>query len=276
MQIGCHISIGKGLEKATETALELGANAFQVFTKNPRGLRPKKVNVKDAQKGVALCRENNITVVCHTPYITNLSTPKEDLQEVTIRSIVEDLHIAEAYGAIGAVVHCGKHVGEGEEYGLKRMVDTLDLILEQYDGPTKLLLENTAGQGTELGLDPKTLMNIRNASRYPEKIGFCLDTCHAFAAGQWNEETFDDFLQTMEDTGYLEHIEVIHFNDSKVPYDSRKDRHEKIGKGEIGEKALQKFLQAEKLNHLPFILETPVAKEEEYKEEILYLNDLRA
>ncbi|MCK9911851.1 hypothetical protein MXD81_22035, partial [Microbacteriaceae bacterium K1510] len=87
----------------------------------------------------------------HTPYITNLSTPKEDLQEATIRSIIEDLTIAEAYGARGAVVHCGKHVGEGEEYGTKRMIETLDLILDNYDGPAKLLLENTAGQGSELG-----------------------------------------------------------------------------------------------------------------------------
>ncbi len=274
MKLGCHVSIAKGLTKAAEQAQALGADTFQIFTKNPRGLKPKKINVEDAIKGVAFCKENEITVICHTPYITNLSTPKADLQEVTIRSIVEDLNIAEAYGAIGAVVHCGKHVGEGEEYGLKRMIETLDIILEQYDGPTQLLLENTAGQGTEMGLDPQTLMNIRNQTNYPEKIGFCFDTCHAFAAGQWNEETFEEFITLAEETGYLEHIKVIHFNDSKAPFKSRKDRHEKIGKGEIGSKALQKFLHCEKLKDIPFILETPVEKEEEYKEEILYLKEL--
>lgn len=271
MYIGCHVSVAKGLEKATEKAVELGANTYQIFTKNPRGLKAKKINYEDAEKGRELCREHGIKVVCHTPYITNLSTKDPGLQEATIRSITEDLNIAEAYGAFGAVVHCGKHVGEGEEYGINRMVETLDLILEGYNGTTKLLLENTAGQGSELGLDPVTLMEIRNRTKYPEKIGFCFDTCHAFAAGQWNDELFDDFIKKAEEIGYLDLIEVIHINDSKAPFNSRKDRHEKIGIGEIGAKALKKFVQCEKLRDIPFILETPVTHEEEYKEEILLL-----
>ncbi|ATO48174.1 MULTISPECIES: deoxyribonuclease IV [Brevibacillus] len=275
MKIGCHISVAKGLEKAAMQAVHLGAQSFQVFTKNPRGLKPKKIDHKDADKGVEIMTKHDITLVCHTPYITNLSTPKEDLQEVTIRSIVEDLHIAEAYGAVGAVVHCGKHVGEGEEYGTKRMVETLDLILEQYNGPVKLLLENTAGQGTELGLTIRALVEIRKASKYPEKIGYCFDTCHAFAAGQWDEETFDKLLEDMEQTGYLDNLICIHFNDSKVPYGSRKDRHEKIGKGEIGSDALAKFLRSEKLQHLPVVLETPVDDEQEYAEEMVYVRNLQ-
>lgn len=274
MQLGCHISVSKGLRKAAEKAIELGAETFQIFTKNPRGLRPKKIDVVDAEAGVEFCKEHGITVVCHTPYITNLSTPDRGLHEATIRSIIEDLKIAEAYGAIGAVVHCGKHVGEGEEYGIKRMVETLDEILEDYNGPVQLLLENTAGQGSELGLDPQTLMDIRSQTKFPDKIGFCFDTCHAFAAGQWNEETFEEFIKRSDQVGYLDHIKVIHFNDSKVPFNSRKDRHAKIGQGEIGSKALQKFLQCEKLKEVPFILETPVEEEEEYKEEILYLREL--
>jgi len=275
LKIGCHISVAKGLEKAAMQAVHLGAESFQVFTKNPRGLKPKKIDHKDANKGVEIMTKHGITLVCHTPYITNLSTPKEDLQEVTIRSIAEDLHIAEAYGAVGAVVHCGKHVGEGEEYGTKRMVETLDLILEQYNGPVKLLLENTAGQGTELGLTIRALVAIREATKYPEKIGYCFDTCHAFAAGQWDEESFDKLLEDMEQTGYLDHLVCIHFNDSKVPYGSRKDRHEKIGKGEIGSDALAKFLRSEKLQHLPVVLETPVDDEQEYAEEMVYIRDLK-
>lgn len=161
MKIGCHISVSKGFLKASQRAKELGAEAFQVFTKNPRGLRPKKLDLEDAEKGVRYCRENGLVLVAHTPYITNLSTPKEDLREVTIRSIKEDLRIAEAYGAVGAVVHCGKHVGKGVEYGTRRMIETLNLILEGYEGGTKLLLENTAGQGSELGLTIADLVAIR-------------------------------------------------------------------------------------------------------------------
>lgn len=276
MKFGCHISVAKGFLKASEQASALGAASFQVFTKNPRGLRPKKLNEKDAKQGVEYCQENNIEVICHTPYITNLSTDKEDLHEVTIRSILEDLLIAEAYGATGAVVHCGKHVGNGVDFGTKRMIETLNLILEQYEGPTKLLLENTAGQGTELGQEIQALVDIHQATDFPEKIGFCFDTCHGFAAGQWNENNFTEFVDEMEKTGYLEDLYCIHFNDSKVPYGSRKDRHEKIGKGEIGADALQLFLQEKRFEHLPIILETPVEDQKEYSDEIIYLQELKA
>lgn len=276
MKLGCHISVAKGFLKASEQANALGAQSFQVFTKNPRGLRPKKLNEEDAKSGADYCQQEGIELICHTPYITNLSTPKADLQEATIRSISEDLRIAEAYGAIGAVVHCGKHVGEGEEYGKKRMIETLNLILKDYDGHTKLLLENTAGQGTELGLEIKTLVELRNDTDYPEKIGFCLDTCHAFAAGQWNEDIFTSYVDEMEQTGYLDALYSIHFNDSKAPFGSRKDRHEKIGKGEIGAEALQLFLQEKRFEHLPIILETPVDDEREYATEIEYIHELKA
>lgn len=276
MKIGCHISVAKGLLKASEQAINLGASSFQVFTKNPRGLKPKKLDMKDAELGRAYCAEHDLELICHTPYITNLSTDKEDLREVTIRSILEDLHIAESYGAKGAVVHCGKHTGKGVEYGLERMIDTLNLILAQYDGLTKLLLENTAGQGTELGQDLQTLVEIRQATNYPEKIGFCFDTCHGFAAGIWNEDNFAELVDEMEKTGYLNELYCIHFNDSKAPFGSRKDRHEKIGKGEIGASALKLFLQEERFEHLPVILETPVEDEKEYAEEIVYLHELKA
>ncbi|MBD1371286.1 deoxyribonuclease IV [Hazenella sp. IB182357] len=276
MQIGCHISVAKGFEKAAKKAHLLGAESFQVFTKNPRGLRPKKLNENDAAKGKAYCEEHGITLVCHTPYITNLSTPKEDLHEVTIRSIKEDLKIAEAFGAIGAVVHCGKHVGEGETYGKQRMIETLNIILEDYQGTTKLLLENTAGQGTELGLQIDDLMEIRNGLDHPEKVGFCFDTCHGFAAGMWNHALFEEMIDKMQTSGYLEALVAIHFNDSKTPFNSHKDRHEKIGKGEIGESALSLFLRAPQFEKLPFILETPVQDEVEYEAEIQYLHTLRS
>ncbi|MBA4601197.1 deoxyribonuclease IV [Thermoactinomyces mirandus] len=275
MKIGCHISVAKGFYKAAKRAHELGADAFQVFTKNPRGLRPKKLNRADAEKGKQYCGEQGITLVCHTPYITNLSTPKPDLHEVTIRSIKEDLAIADAYGAAGAVVHCGKHVGEGEEYGRRRMVETLNLILDEYEGNTKLLLENTAGQGSELGLSIRELVEIREAVNKPEKVGFCFDTCHAFAAGIWTEETFTDLVDEMEETKYLENLVAIHFNDSKAPWGSRKDRHEKIGKGEIGAQALSLFLREPRFKRLPVVLETPVEDEQEYAEEIRYLHELK-
>jgi deoxyribonuclease-4 len=274
--LGCHISVGKGLYQAAQKAIELGAESFQVFSKNPRSLRPKKLDEQDAEKARAFCQENGLKVIVHTPYITNLSSPDAELQRLTISSLLEDLRIAEAFGSPGAIVHCGKHVGEGEEKGFLRMVETLNLILKEYHGPVKLLLENTAGQGSELGLTVQELMRIRQATDYPEKIGFCFDTCHAFAAGIWNDETYTALVDEMEESGYLKEIVAIHFNDSKAPYNSRKDRHEKIGQGEIGAKPLSKFLKDRRFNELPVILETPVEDEIEYKDEILFLKKLQA
>ncbi len=275
MKIGCHISVSKGFYPAAQRAVELGASSFQIFTKNPRGLRPKKLDMEDAKQGAQYCETHDLAVVAHTPYITNLSTADPELWEKTVSSIREDLEIASAYGAVGAVVHCGKHVGNGEEYGTKRMVETLDTILEEYNGSTLLLLENTAGQGTELGQSVEKLMEIRHQTKYPEKIGFCFDTCHAFAAGIWNHESYHELVHTMDETDYLDHLVAIHFNDSKAPYGSRKDRHEKIGQGEIGADALRLFLEDEHFQHLPVVLETPVANELEYADEIQYLHQLK-
>ncbi len=275
MKFGCHISIAKGFERAAKRAYELGASSFQVFTKNPRSLRSKKLNLDDAQKGVSFCQEHGLTLVAHTPYITNLSTPKEDLHQLTIRSIQEDLKIATAYGAVGAVVHCGKHVGQGEAAGKKKMIETLNRILEDYQGSAKLLLENTAGQGSELGLTIEELVEIREATDRKEQIGFCFDTCHGFAAGIWSEESFEELVSKMERTGYLNDLVAIHFNDSKAEFRSRKDRHEKIGQGKIGSNALSRFLHSPAFEELPIILETPVQNESEYQEEIRYLRKLK-
>lgn len=275
MKFGCHISISRGFEKAAKTAYDLGARSFQVFTKNPRSLRQKKLDLEDAERGVSFCKQHGLTLVAHTPYITNLSTPKEDLHQLTIRSIREDLQIASAYGAVGAVVHCGKHVGQGEEKGKKKMIETLNRILDDYHGSAKLLLENTAGQGSEIGLTIEELVEIREATEGKEYIGFCFDTCHGFAAGIWSDSTFDELVATMEQSGYLKHLVAVHFNDSKAEFHSRKDRHEKIGEGKIGFKALARFLHSPAFEGLPFILETPVQKEAEYADEIRLLQRLK-
>lgn len=274
MYIGCHMSVGKGLYAAAERADQFGARSFQVFSKNPRSLKPKKIDWEDAEKAVRLMKEKDLKLILHTPYITNLSSPKEDLHAITISSLREDLQIAEAFGSPGAIVHVGKHVGEGEAFGFRRMVETLNAILKDYDGPVKLLLENTAGQGSEMGLTITELMRIREATEVPEKIGFCFDTCHGFAAGIWNKERYQSLIQEMEETGYIKHLMAIHFNDSKAPYESHKDRHEKIGKGEIGAEALSLFLHDDHFRELPIILETPVDDEVEYRDEMAYVRSL--
>ncbi|HYG58232.1 MAG TPA: deoxyribonuclease IV [Symbiobacteriaceae bacterium] len=274
MKLGCHISISKGYPAAVERAHGLGCESFQFFTKNPRAFKGKAAATADAEKGRALLAEYGLVAVAHAPYITNLSTPDPELREISIASLKQDLENAEAYGAVGCVCHMGKHVGEGEELGMTRMVETLDLLLEAYQGSCTLLLENTAGQGTELGTTLEQCVEVRSRVAQPHRIGFCFDTCHGFAAGAYRPETWEDLVRVARDIGYWDHLKAIHLNDSKFDFGSRKDRHEKLGKGFIGEEGIRTILQSEALTGLPVVLETPVESEEEYGPEMTFARAL--
>ena len=276
MKLGCHISISKGYPAAVETAHKLGCQSFQFFTKNPRAFKGKSANPDDAAKGRELLAKYGLVAVAHAPYITNLSTPDPELREVSIASLKQDLENAEAYGAVGTVCHMGKHVGEGEEAGMRRMVETLDMLLEQYTGPCPLLLENTAGQGSELGTTLEQCVEVRNRVAQPHRIGFCFDTCHGFAAGAYRPEDWEAFVQKARAIGYWEHLVAIHFNDSKFDYGSRKDRHENLGKGFLTEAGVATILRSEALQGLPVVLETPVETEEDYRPEMEYARALIA
>ncbi|HLN60484.1 MAG TPA: deoxyribonuclease IV [Symbiobacteriaceae bacterium] len=276
MKLGCHISISKGYPAAVETAHKLGCQSFQFFTKNPRAFKGKSANPDDAAKGRELLAKYGLVAVAHAPYITNLSTPDPELREVSIASLKQDLENAEAYGAVGTVCHMGKHVGEGIDAGMRRMVETLDMLLEQYTGPTPLLLENTAGQGSELGTTLEQCLEVRNRVAQPHRIGFCFDTCHGFAAGAYRPEDWEAFVQKARAIGYWEHLVAIHFNDSKFDYGSRKDRHENLGKGFLTEAGVATILRSEALQGLPVVLETPVETEEDYRPEMEYARALIA
>jgi deoxyribonuclease-4 len=277
MKIGCHLSISKGFAATAENAVRLGAESFQFFTKNPRSFSGgKPPDPVQAEKGLKICVEHGLIPLAHSPYITNLSTPKDDLQELSIRSLLLDLEIAQGYGACGLVVHMGKHVDMGVEYGMQRMVETLDRILEQWAGPMPLLLENTAGQGTELGTTLEQLLETRAATRFPEKIGFCFDTCHGFAAGMFHPDQWEDFAREMERSGYRQHLVAVHLNDSLHAHGERKDRHANLGKGHIGEAGLAAILRSEIFSGLPVVLETPVSGDDDYQPEMEFARSLRA
>ncbi|HWI51882.1 MAG TPA: deoxyribonuclease IV [Symbiobacteriaceae bacterium] len=270
MKLGCHISIAKGYAAAVESAHRLGCEAFQFFTKNPRAFKGKSADPTEAAKGRALLAEYGLVAVAHAPYITNLSTPDPELREISIASLVQDLENAEAYGAIGTVCHMGKHVGEGEEKGMDRMIDTLNELLERYTGPCPLLLENTAGQGTELGTTLEQCLEVRNRVVQPDRIGFCFDTCHGFAAGAYRADGWAAFVEHAQAIGYWAHLKTLHLNDSKFDYACRKDRHANLGKGFIGESGIAEILGSPALAGLPVLLETPVETEDDYLPEMTY------
>lgn len=274
MRIGCHVSIGKGFPQAVENAHRLGCEAFQFFTKNPRAFKGKSADPKAAAEGRALMERYGLVAVAHAPYITNLSTPDPVLQATSIASLKQDLENAEAFGAVGCVCHMGKHVDMGEAYGMSRMVETLDMLLEAYTGSCMLLLENTAGQGSELGTTLEQCLEVRSRVQQPGRIGFCFDTCHGFAAGAYRSEDWDEFVARARSSGYLDHLKAVHLNDSKGEHGSRKDRHANLGKGFIGEEGIARILRSGAFAGLPVVLETPVADEAEYGQEIVYARSL--
>jgi len=276
LKLGCHISISGGLPTAVETARRLGCESFQIFTKNPRAFKGKAADPALAEQGRALMAQYGMALVAHAPYITNLSSPDPVLQSTTIASLLMDLQNAEVYGAVGCVCHMGKHVDQGVEYGMKRMVETLDMLLDQYRGRCTLLLENTAGQGSELGTTLEQCLEVRSRVQSPERIGFCFDTCHAFAAGIFQPESWDEFISAARQSGYWSHLKAIHLNDSKHEHGSRKDRHASIGKGFIGQEGMARLLQSDAFSGLPVILETPIEDQDDYGPELVYTRGLMA
>lgn len=276
MKLGCHVSISKGYVAAIESARNLGCESFQFFTKNPRGFKGKTADPVQAEKGRALLADYNMLAVAHAPYITNLSTPNPELQQTSIASLKQDLENAEAYGAVGCVCHMGKHVDQGEDYGMKRMVETLDMLLDAYKGSCILLLENTAGQGSELGTTMEQCVEVRSRVAQPHRIGFCFDTCHGFAAGAYRPETWDDFVANARSIGYWEHLKAVHLNDSKADYGARKDRHANLGQGFIGQAGIATLLRSGAFAGLPVCLETPVETEEDYRPELAFARSLLA
>ena len=274
MRIGCHLSIAKGYHQAVKTAPLLGANAFQYFTKNPRGFRnAKALDRVDAERGRALMQELDLVAVGHTPYLINLASPDDNLYEVSIQALVGDLVIAEARGTYGVVVHCGKPKDQGREYGIERMQQALKQVLEANttEGVT-ILIENTAGQGSEIGTTLDELLTLVEPFT-TDQVGICLDTQHAFAAGMLTKENPEEF-PGFANHAFMTRLKAIHLNDSKVAFNERRDRHELIGQGALGLDAIGRILNDPRLENIPFYLETPVSKETAYADEIALLKTL--
>lgn len=276
MKIGCHISIRHGYLEAAKTAAALGADAFQYFPKNPRSLSVKQYNERDAQQCAEFCQQHGIATIAHTPYPTNLAVEEGALRQATIASLKNDLDIADACGSLGIVVHFGKYKGKDPLQGYKNIIQCVNDVLTGYTGKALLLIENQAGEGSSMGTTLEELIQIRNLCARPELIGFCLDTCHAFASGLWPVEQ-DGWLQLEEKAarlGYMEHLRAIHLNDSVYPHSAGKDRHAMIGRGEIGERRFVPFLLSARVRQLPLVLETPVLSGSTHAGEIRYVREL--
>ncbi|RAP78222.1 deoxyribonuclease IV [Paenibacillus montanisoli] len=257
MRDGVHVSTRGGYREAARRADAHGCKAYQFFPKNPRSLSVKSIDESDARRCAAFCEERGIVSIAHSPYPTNVASEEIEQRARTVESLLNDLAIAEACGALGVVVHFGVYKGTDPLEGYRNAVLTLSTVTSQWQGRAKLLIENQAGDGSFMGTTMEELAQIRSLCIDPHKIGFCLDTCHLFASGVWDGAPDAAWMDKAIELGVIQHAAAIHLNDSVYPSGERRDRHARIGEGHIGERGLTWLLRHPLLKDVPFILETP-------------------
>ncbi len=277
MLLGAHMSVAGGLSLAFERARSIGINTMQIFTKNQNRWEQKPASPEEIERWFRAQAETGISpVVSHAAYLLNLGSPDDALWEKSVNALIDELTRAEQLGILGVVLHPGAHMDSGEEAGIARIVAGLDRAHAATSGyKTLTLLETTAGQGTVLGYTFDQLRMMVEGVREPERIGFCLDTCHIFVAG-YDIRTPEAYAATMAEFDRLlglDRLKCIHFNDAKKPLGSRVDRHDHIGTGELGLSAFGFFLNDPRLAQVPMILETP--KSEDMHEDVENLRVLR-
>lgn len=273
LHIGCHLSCSQGYLAMGRQALSIGADTFQFFTRNPRGGSVKPFDEADACALVAFMQEHDFApILAHAPYTLNACAADESIRAFAERTMREDLErLAYLPGAM-LNFHPGSHVKQGPETGIRLIAGLIDTVYTP-DVRTPLLLETMAGKGSEVGRSFEEIRAIMEASAQGERLGVCLDTCHVFDGGYDLVNHLDDVLEAFDKVVGLSRLRAIHINDSKNPLGSHKDRHEKIGEGQIGLDAFVRIINHPQLRHLPFFLETP-NEIDGYRREIALLRGL--
>lgn len=273
MYLGCHISIAKGFFNAGKDALSIDANTFQFFTRNPRGGKAKALDFGDLAKLEKLMKENNFgALLAHAPYTLNMASSKESVRTFAREMFKDDLERMESLPSSLYNFHPGSHTGSGIESGIEKITEILNETITGEE-TTMILLETMSGKGTELGITFEELKMIRDGVKHKELIGVCLDTCHIYSAGYDIVNDLDGVLNHFDEVLGIDKIKAIHLNDSLTEFNSRKDRHAKIGEGVMGLEAIERIVTHPKLQGIPFLLETP-NELDGHKEEIKLLRDI--
>ena len=260
MRFGFHISIAGGFSKVAEKALQTKCETIQLFSRNPRGWHYKDLDCNEVKQFKADLQASNISpCFLHLPYLPNLAAAKEELYRKSIGSLCEDLRRAEILGIPFLVTHVGSRVTLSENAGIEKIVKAVNQSLKRVPNRVIILLENTAGQGTEMGSNFAQMGQILSGINDKERIGVCLDTAHAFQAGYdlSSKRGLDDAMSEFESSIGLRNLYLLHLNDSKAPLGSHSDRHWHVGQGFIGLQGFKNIVNHPQLNHLPGIMETP-------------------
>lgn len=257
LRIGCHLSSSKGFLHMGKEAVKIGANTFQFFTRNPRGSKAKEIDEKDVAAFLEFSREHGIgQILAHAPYTLNSCSKDEKTREFALLTMEDDLKRMEYIPGNCYNFHPGSHVGQGSQEGIRMIADTLNQILKE-EQRTTVLLETMAGKGTEVGRSFEELQAILEKVELKDHMGVCLDTCHVYDAEYDIVEHLDEVLETFDQIIGLQKLKAIHMNDSKNPFGSHKDRHEKIGEGSLGLEAFRRIINHPSLKGIPIYLETP-------------------
>ena len=270
LYLGYHLSSVNGFEAMGREAIAADANTFAFFTRNPRGGKAKAIDPDDAAALRALLEENNFgKLVAHAPYTLNPCSDKEKVREFAKLCMTEDMERMEYLPGNYYNFHPGSHVGQGVNAGIEMITGLLNDIITP-EQSTIVLLETMSGKGSEVGGRFEELAAIIDGVRYKEKIGVCMDTCHISDADYDIIHDLDGVLDEFDRVVGLSYLKALHINDSKNPPGSHKDRHERIGEGELGLDVIGRFINHPKLYGLPCILETP-NEFEGYRQEIRML-----
>ena len=257
LHIGCHLSISKGFLHIGKEAASIGADTFQFFTRNPQGGKAKDIDKEDVQKFKLYAKENSFAkIIAHAPYTLNICSDNSQTREFAEMIFADDLKRMEFIAHNYYNFHPGSHVGQGADKAIAMIIDMLNKLLTEAQ-TTTVLLETMSGKGSEVGRSFEELAAIIDGVKLKQKIGVCMDTCHIFAAGYDIVNNLDGVMTEFDKVIGLSYLKAVHLNDSLMPFASNKDRHAKIGEGEIGKTALEQFVRHTATKNLPMILETP-------------------
>jgi deoxyribonuclease-4 len=258
---GLHVSIAGTIDQAVDRAREFRCDTFQIFTRNPRGWKYTRLKTAEVEEFRRKLHADELTpVVAHMPYLPNLSSPKKVLHSRSTKSLSAEIDRCGTLGLQYLVTHLGSHMGKGQDLGLERITQAVNLALSENPNDVMVLLENTAGTKNSMGSSFDDLRRILGGIDERRRVGICFDTAHAYAAGYdlHSPRGVEETLRRFDAVLGFDVLKVVHLNDSQAGLGSGRDRHEHIGMGYIGEKGFRAFLKHEAVRSLPLIMETPI------------------
>lgn len=261
MLIGAHMSIAGGVDKAIERGVALSCTTIQLFTKNSNQWKGKALKADEVERFLALKEKSKISpIIAHDAYLINLASSSHELRKKSIHALITEIERCRILEIPYIIIHPGAHLGSGEDAGIKNITDSLNIIFKRAEASgVDVVLETTAGQGTNIGYRFEHLCRIMDGVKYKQRIKVCLDSCHIFAAGYdiSTPEGYDKVMDNFNRLIGLDRLVCIHVNDSKKGFGSRVDRHEHIGKGSMGKLFFKLLMNDKRFEHVPKIIETP-------------------